>query len=102
MESNVWHKSNYELPDCIDETFKDCKRVIQNGSSIHIISCTEGTNVKVSLYDILPKNIIQIHRQLNRALVIGFCRSHESQNATQLIPFALKCLILNFFPLTLS
>ena len=58
----------------------------------------EKYHVKISLYDIMPTEVIGPHREYNDSLVVGYVKENESKFILN-VPFALKKLILYYLPL---
>ena len=96
---NKWIESNCNL---IDEYNKSKVCIINdNDNFIHLMNVKENNNkyhVKVSLYDLLPKEVIKAYRNYHDALVIGYIKENES-NFDINIPFTLKKMILKHLPL---
>lgn len=94
---NELYISDYCVPSYIDSPFNI--HVIKNGNHAHILDTYDGCNVKVDLYDIIPHQMIQSHRNYHKPLVVGYLKKEEKELNIQYIPIPLKMLILTFLPL---
>eukprot|EP01084_Bolivina_argentea_P189505 325879_1 len=65
----------------------------------YIVNFKSGKRYKFNVYDIIPKQVIKLHRKHYELLIIGFVKQQENELNMIRIPYVLKQLILLFFPL---
>eukprot|EP01083_Nonionella_stella_P051498 136745_1 len=68
-------------------------------NDIHIVDCNDNNRFKISLHDLIPKALIRTHRKRYDPLITGYIKEQETQLTIPSVPFVLKQLILNLFPL---
>jgi len=94
-----WFESNYQTPDYIG---KDANTyVLQTEKEkqwCHIMDFRNGHHLKVSLLDLIPKDLTKVYRQHYDPLVIGYIKQNENTNLIPTIPLVLKKLIGRYFP----
>lgn len=101
------HPQNGSFINHINEDFKFELVIKDNNANIHLLQLSETHDVKknqsyhhkVSLFDLVPLNIMKVNQKDWETLVIGHCRNCEKNNKLPFIPYYLKQLILKFFPI---
>ena len=92
-----WIKTKYCVPTQIQSPFNVF--VFKYGNDAHLIDFFNKYHFKINLYKIIPNEVIQTHREYHRASIMNYIRNTERKNALYPLPFALKTLIVNMFPL---
>ena len=71
-----------------------------NNNNVHIINFIFGEKYIFNLHNLIPKEIITLHRKYYTPLIIGYIKQEENKNNfLSNIPYVLKQLILYYFPL---
>ena len=101
--TNKTYKCKYKVPEKIssegDLGIYDIYTYKDGYDNAHILKFSSGKHVKVDLYKLIPNDLIVSHREYYKPLIMGYLRYQENQNDIQCIPFVLKTIILNFYPL---
>ena len=68
-------------------------------NDIHFLTVyTNARHFKASLFDIVPKEIIKMNQKDLKPLIVGYCKECEKDDKVPFLPYYLKQLILNFYP----
>ncbi len=95
--STTWYKSKYNVPSEIGgESY-----AIKSGVSddIHLLDFQNRAHFKVNSYDLLSKPFLKSRRDHYNPLIMGYMKQQENDNLIPNIPFVLKQLILNYYPI---
>ena len=96
--NDMLYKSQYKVPEIFADSFS--RFVVKDGNNnAHIINYETGQHVKVDLFNLIPNELLKSHQKYYQPLIMGYLREKENENNMPCIPFALKTLILKFFPL---
>eukprot|EP01084_Bolivina_argentea_P292657 503168_1 len=94
---NKWYKSNHYLPHQ-QTCFQQCNMyVVKNKYDAHLLDFDQSKHFKVSLFDLMPTELVMVHRKYYNKLIMGYLRERENQSLIPIMPHVLKVLILNFF-----
>eukprot|EP01084_Bolivina_argentea_P127304 225161_1 len=97
--NNKLIKTKYNTPKFseYDQNIYVMKDSNNNG---HIINFKSGEKYTFNLHNLIPKEVIKLHREHYSPLIIGYIKQEETKNDfSGNIPNALKELILYYFPL---
>ena len=92
-----WYKSEVRIPIWLcDEVF-----VIRtkNNDIIHLLGFMNQEHLTVKVDDLLTQDFINDRRIYYNSLIMGYFREKEKDTSFVNMPFVLKQLILNYFPL---
>ena len=59
----------------------------------------ENLHFKINLHDMIPDEILKVNQKDHDPLVIGYCKESEKNDKSPFIPYYLKQLILQFYPI---
>ena len=92
-----WYQLNSKCPggEMYPQIIKD------DENNIHIMQFLKEHNChyKVSLFDLIPPEIVRLNRKRFDPLIIGFVKECEKRNKMIFIPMYLKRLIVQFYPI---
>ena len=94
--NSTWYKSTYNVPECLGHSWYVMKSI--NNIYIHILDFENGIHFKVNFNDLLSMEFINARRDYYNLLVIGYIKQQEKSKLISNVPFVLKQLILNYFP----
>ena len=92
-----WVKTKYVIPNCITSPFNIF--VFKIGDNVHLIDFFSKYHFKIDLYDLTPFQVIKSHRKYYKSFILDYLRNKQRKNGLIPLPFALKILIVQYFPL---
>ncbi len=95
--SERWYKSKYNVPQSIKWESYAIKGPIRD--DIHLLDFENQEHCKVNPHDLLSKQFIKSRREHYNPLIMGYLKEQEICNLVPNIPFVLKQLILNYYPI---
>ena len=109
LHNDKWYKSHvqFSVADVYPKWVETPYAIKDNDDNIHIMSFNKvkdkdyNYHHRASLYDIVPKEIVQLNRQRWNPLIHGFVKQFEKRNKMIFLPSYLKNLILHFYPIFL-
>ena len=100
--NDKWYQSPHNFPDFEYKSDNIAPYVIKDDDNYaHLMSfwADDNRHFKVSLWDLLPTEIIKMNRERFDALIIGYIKEFEKRNTMIFIPMYLKKIIVQFYPL---
>ena len=67
-------------------------------NSVHLIDLENGEHFKISLYDLIPKDLNKFYSLKYKSLVLQYIKQNENKQIIPTIPYVLKLLIWKYFP----
>ena len=92
-----WIKTNYFVPKQIQSPFNIF--VFKYGNDAHLIDFFNKYHFTIDLFKIIPNEVIKTHRKHYKRLVMDYIKNMERSKHLYPLPFALRTLILNMYPL---
>ena len=92
---NKWYKSKYDAPSGLKR--KSYSMKLKASNIIHLLNFEYQLHFKIDLHDLLSMEFIKARRDYYNPLVIGYVKQKEKDCKTN-IPFVLRQLILEYFP----
>ena len=93
-----WFTTNFKM----EYKYITGEYLIDQEYNLHLIGLypEEPYHFKVSLYDVLPDEIISINKQEYKLLIYGYVQNHQKEYKLSInIPWYLKEIILKYYPI---
>ena len=92
-----WYKSTYNIP--FGNRGDGYLMKSKNSDDIHFLSTYyDKSHFKVNIHKLLSMEFINDRRDYYNPLIIGYIKEQEKNKLIRNVPFVLKQLILNYFP----
>ena len=96
--NDKWYKSIYKVPKLVERknvyVFKN-----RDNDDVHLLSFENQLHFVADLNNLLSMEFIKSRRDCYNPLIMGYLKKQENDNLIANIPFVLKQLILNYFPI---
>lgn len=100
LHDDQWYKSQLFYRKDLPGDWNNPDTFTDDDNSLHFMSLKEDNSYhyKMSLYSIIPKQIIDLNQNELKPLIRGFVKKFEKNNEMIFIPLYLQDLIVQFYP----